>query len=72
MHEVTEKGLKFYRFEQLNDFAEIRHGVLTRQGGSSALPFDGLNVAFGVGDDPAHGHFNRRSILKAVGGTQMK
>jgi YfiH family protein len=71
MHEVEENGLKFYRFDQLNDCAEIYHGVSTRQGGSSAHPFDSLNVAVGVGDDPVHVRYNRLRILTAIGGTQM-
>jgi YfiH family protein len=38
---------------------------LERTGGSSAEPFDSLNVSFGVGDDPASVLTNRRAAASA-------
>lgn len=40
---------------------------LERTGGSSAEPFDSLNVSFGVGDDPAAVLANRRAAASAFG-----
>ncbi len=42
-------GLKFYQFEQFNNFG-IKHGFFTRLGGVSPAPFNSLNMATTVGD----------------------
>lgn len=39
----------------------------TRMGGWSPRPFDGLNMGFGVPDDPANVRMNRTAALKAQG-----
>ncbi len=71
MHEVTNNGLRFHRFDHLARCAGLRHGVFTRQGGTSAPPFDSLNVTSGLGDDPASVRQNRQRILKTIGGSDL-
>lgn len=53
----------------LSIFPEDRlvHGFSARQGGVSAAPFDTLNMALHVGDDPAHVWENRRRYFAALG-----
>lgn len=54
---------------RLDIFPEDRivHGFSARQGGVSPAPFDTLNMALHVGDDPAHVWENRRRYLAALG-----
>ena len=54
---------------RLDIFPEDRmvHGFSARQGGVSPAPFDTLNMALHVGDDPAHVRENRRRYLAALG-----
>ncbi len=39
----------------------------TRRGGASLAPFDGANLSFDVGDDPAHVVANRRDLAAQLG-----
>ncbi|MDP2847028.1 MAG: peptidoglycan editing factor PgeF [Humidesulfovibrio sp.] len=39
----------------------------TRQGGVSLPPFDGANLSYDVGDDPAHVTANRRALARQLG-----
>ena len=69
---LTHKnGASFYRFENLAQFSEIRHGIFTRHFGCSPGPFDSLNVSFGLGDKAAHVRENRRVIARAMRSTDM-
>ena len=43
-----------------------RHAMFTRQGGVSLFPFTGLNLSFGVGDDPAAVRENREKVKKLL------
>jgi len=54
---------------QLDSFPAERliHGFSTRQGGVSAPPWDALNMALHVGDDPAAVRENRTRYLRALG-----
>lgn len=45
----------------------ITHGFSLRTGGVSAPPFDSLNIARAVGDDPAHVHENLQALSHAIG-----
>jgi len=45
----------------------FEHGFSTRLGGVSAPPFDSLNLALGVGDDPGLVAENQRRFALAVG-----
>ena len=54
---------------RLDIFPEDRlvHGFSARQGGVSAAPFDTLNMALHVGDDPTRVWENRRRYFAAIG-----
>ncbi|MFC2459893.1 MAG: peptidoglycan editing factor PgeF [Selenomonas noxia] len=54
---------------QLDIFPEDRliHGFSARHGGVSPVPFDTLNMALHVGDDPAHVWENRTRYLRTIG-----
>ncbi|MFZ5766617.1 MAG: peptidoglycan editing factor PgeF [Thermodesulfobacteriota bacterium] len=45
----------------------VFHGVFPRHGGTSAPPYDALNVSFGVGDDPQSVRANRARIKETIG-----
>lgn len=47
--------------------AGIPHAFTTRQGGVSAPPFDSLNLARGVDDEPENVTRNRTAVLNALG-----
>jgi hypothetical protein len=59
--------LIYYRFQGLNRFSGVRHGIFTRHGGCSTGPFESLNVGLSVGDEPPHVERNRALIAGAVG-----
>jgi hypothetical protein len=63
-HTIT--GLKYYTFNLLDQVGAI-HGVFTRQGGVSPVPWNSLNVGGMVGDAPAHIVENRRRCFHALG-----
>jgi purine-nucleoside/S-methyl-5'-thioadenosine phosphorylase / adenosine deaminase len=46
--------------------ARVRAWCSTRRGGVSEPPFDALNLAFGIGDRPAHVTANRRHFAAAI------
>ncbi|ABO49245.1 protein of unknown function DUF152 [Desulforamulus reducens MI-1] len=65
---VVQKGC--CQFIQFNSFAQchrIIHGFTTRQGGVSKEPFDDLNMALHVEDNPAHVRANRKIACQALG-----
>ena len=69
---LTHKnGASFYQFENLAQFAEIRHGIFTRHFGISPAPFASLNVSSGLGDAKDHIQQNRRVIVRAMGGHDL-
>ncbi|MBR4152772.1 MAG: peptidoglycan editing factor PgeF [Selenomonadaceae bacterium] len=45
----------------------VTHAVSTRFGGVSKPPFDSLNLALHVGDDPKDVLFNRKKFVKSLG-----
>ena len=45
----------------------VTHAVSTRPGGVSKAPYDGLNLALHVGDDPADVITNRKKFLRSLG-----
>ena len=65
---LTQKnGLSFFQFPHLAQFPEIWHGIFTRHGGISPIPFDSLNTALSVGDDVSNTRHNRNLILQTIG-----
>jgi len=55
-------GVSFYRFPNLLPFANLRHGIFTRNGGFSKGNFSSLNVSLSVGDDSENVIRNRKII----------
>ncbi|MBI5590503.1 MAG: peptidoglycan editing factor PgeF [Deltaproteobacteria bacterium] len=55
-------NLSYLQFPHLSEYAEIRHGIFTRQGGFSKGCYQGLNVGMGSGDDIDHVLRNRAAI----------
>ena len=51
----------------LEAVADLAHGFFSRQGGVSPPPFDGLNVAAAVGDDPENVRRNLEIIRQSLG-----
>ncbi|OIO04132.1 MAG: multicopper polyphenol oxidase [Desulfovibrionaceae bacterium CG1_02_65_16] len=47
--------------------ANVRCAFTTRRGGASLPPFDGANLSFDVGDDPASVTQNRRDLVARLG-----
>ena len=69
---LTHKnGVSFYRFEKLEPFPEIWHGIFTRRFGCSTGPFESLNVGFGLGDKTSDVKENRRVISQAIGSNDL-
>jgi polyphenol oxidase len=60
------EGIRYYTF---SSFAgqPLVHGVLTRRGGVSTMPWASLNLGGTVGDAPAHVHENRRRAFHGIG-----
>jgi hypothetical protein len=68
---VQRDGLIYYRFPLLEQYPEIVHGVLGRQGGVSHPPFDSLNLSFSVGDQIERVRTNRRLVRETLGVEEM-
>ena len=66
-------GLTVYRVPQWESEPGLRHGFLGRGGGNSHGAYAGLNVSFGVGDDPQAVKDNYCDMKRTVGmaGTRM-
>jgi YfiH family protein len=68
LHSGNREGLPVYEFDHLAAFGELEHGITTRRGGYSTTPFQELNLALGVGDDPAAVARNRRRVFRRFAG----
>jgi polyphenol oxidase len=66
LNQISE--VLYFTFPMLSAFKEIRHGIFCRTGGVSRGDFAGLNVSFGVGDDPACVRQNREAMRSGIGG----
>ena len=65
---VERRGeLQYIQFASFQQTGKISHGFTTRLGGVSLAPYDGLNMALHVGDDPAKVRMNRDLICTALG-----
>jgi polyphenol oxidase len=60
-------GLLLYRFQNISSIPGATHGVFSRLGGGSAGVYQGLNISFGTGDDPAAVTNNRMAMYAAAG-----
>jgi hypothetical protein len=57
----------YLTFGGLSGVPGLVHGVSTRAGGTSAAPFDSMNMGFHVGDDASRVVENRRRFVTALG-----
>ena len=65
---LRKKGeMVYYQFPNLSKFTDIKHAVFTRLSGYSRPPFESLNVALNVGDDPKNVKKNRKAIAQCLG-----
>ncbi|MFH0994451.1 MAG: peptidoglycan editing factor PgeF [Pseudomonadota bacterium] len=60
-------NLYYIQFPHLFEYADIRHGIFTRQGGFSKGCYQGLNVGMENGDCPDHVLQNRVAISGCMG-----
>lgn len=63
--------LPHYVFANMAGQPGLVHGIFTRRGGESRVPFDSLNVCLGVGDAPGAVARNRRRIADCLGVDQL-
>jgi len=71
---VIEKcvhGVPFFEFPNLAGISGLRHGVFTRRGGCSRGPFQSLNVALSVNDNPGDVGKNRATIEQVMGNRRI-
>ena len=61
---VMDGAVKYYQFEAMQ---ALRHGVFTRQGGVSKVPWSSLNVGGTVGDDPDDVRRNHEIMYQTLG-----
>lgn len=59
--------LRFWFFESFLEYEGISHFVSGRRGGFSDPPYDSLNLAFHVGDNPEKVVKNRRLVAQSLG-----
>ena len=64
-HERNE--LIYFTYHLFEPFERMLSVVSSRQGGVSAKPYDSLNLALSVGDDPAAVMANRGLLCEAIG-----
>jgi polyphenol oxidase len=60
--------LSFFQFPSF-DPSRVRHAITTRQGGVSEPPYDTLNLALSVEDDPDRVRENRRRVAERLSAT---
>jgi polyphenol oxidase len=71
---VIEKcvdGIPYFEFPNLAGITGLRHGVFTRRGGCSEGPYQSLNVALSVTDNPEDVGKNRAAIEKVMGNRRI-
>ncbi|MBW1679787.1 MAG: laccase domain-containing protein [Deltaproteobacteria bacterium] len=67
MHLVNKNGIPLLQFPHFKTFEKVFHAFTTRQGGSSKVPFESLNLGFNTGDVFQRVLHNRKKILSALG-----
>jgi hypothetical protein len=61
-----KNGVSFLEFRKISSFSGIRHGIFTRNSGTSIGPYRSLNVSFGVGDEDRNVIANRKIISQCI------
>jgi len=64
-------GVSFLEFRKISSFSGIRHGIFTRDSGTSIGPYRSLNVSFGVGDEDLNVIANRKIISQCIDGKDL-
>lgn len=65
---LTRRGeLQYYTFSRFDSTGLVTHGFTTRFGGVGREPYNTLNMAFHVGDDPQHVSANRELACRHLG-----
>jgi YfiH family protein len=59
-----KNGLAYFEIPEITRLEWIRHGFLTRKGGSSPPPYDSLNLSENNGDQQEHVSRNRNLVAK--------
>ena len=67
----TVQSLKYYEFQSFQR-DELRHGIFSRHGGVSGVPWDSLNVGASVGDNIALVGENKQRIFESLGLTTQQ
>jgi YfiH family protein len=67
MQRTTSGPLVYYQFQSLLSFRSLGHGVFTRLGGQSRMPWASLNTGHTVGDDEQAVEANHQLICQALG-----
>jgi hypothetical protein len=63
----NKNALTFFTFSNLHSFDDIRHGIFTRNNGTSSGDYNSLNVGLSVGDKEASVADNRKKIACCMG-----
>jgi YfiH family protein len=58
--------MKFYQSKLLNNYSNLTHAFTTKSGGQSSVPYDSLNLAFHVGDNPLDVEMNHEILAKEL------
>lgn len=64
---MENSEITVHTFELFKSEPHMAHGVFTRQGGTSAPPFDSLNIGMNSGDQTDHVAENRKRMIKKMG-----
>jgi YfiH family protein len=64
-------GIKLFHFDNFAKSADVFHFVATREGGHSRAPYDTMNLALTVGDDP-EAVKNNRTLLASILGISVE
>ena len=64
---TASNGVPYYQFPLWQADSRLSHGIFTRQGGVSAVPWESLNVGASVGDDPQAVVTNAERMYGALG-----
>ena len=67
MHLVNKNGIPLLQFPHFKTFEKVFHAFTTRQGGSSKVPFESLNLGFNTGDVFQRVLLNRKKLLSSLG-----
>ena len=64
LRQIEQAGLVYYQFET---WRAVTHGIFTRKGGVSSVPFASLNLGGNVGDDPQAVRGNHERMYATLG-----